>query len=154
MIQVREMSATRNSRMYKVEDKLMQKRGKYNSPHLNHQTTSKTINRAQDRRESCARKQSLTGGVLLTGSSSPIIKPASTADPSPVHPALLYPSTMIQLREMSATRVNKGKVKTNQIRSKYHAHSHLRKVPTMSTRPRQRRQCQPECQERVEAKPM
>ena len=59
-----------------------------------------------------------------------------------------------QLREMSATRVNKGKVKTNQIRSKYHAHSHLRKVPTMSTRPRQRRQCQPECQERVEAKPM
>ena len=33
MIQLREMSATRNSRMYKVEDKLMQKRGKYHSSH-------------------------------------------------------------------------------------------------------------------------
>ena len=33
MIQLREVSATRNSRMYKVEDKLMQKRGKYHSSH-------------------------------------------------------------------------------------------------------------------------
>ena len=65
---------------------------------------------------------------------------------------MLHPSAKIQLREMSATRVNKGKVKTNQIRSKYHAHSQLRKVPTMSAMPRQRRECQPECQERVEAK--
>ena len=63
-------------------------------------------------------------------------------------------STMIQLREMSTTRVNKGKVKSNQIRSKYHAHSQLRKMPTMSARPRQRRECQPECQEKVEAKSM
>ena len=101
-----------------------------------------------------ARKQSLSRGEPITGSSSPIKTPASTADLIPVRPALLYPSTMIQLREMSATRVNKGKVKSNQIRSKHHAHSQLRKVPTMSARPRQRRECQPECQERVEAKSM
>ena len=39
------------------------------------------------------RKQSLSRGEPIIGSSSPIKNPASTADPSPVRPALLYPST-------------------------------------------------------------
>ena len=65
---------------------------------------NKMTNRVKDRRKSFARKQSLPRGELLTGSSSPIIKPASTADPSPVRPALLYPSAKAQLGEMSATR--------------------------------------------------
>ena len=78
-------------------------RGKYHAhSQLREMPNMSTIPR--QRRESFARKQSLTRGGLLTGSSSPIKTPASTADPSPVRPALLYPSAKIQLREMSATR--------------------------------------------------
>ena len=42
-----------------------------------------------------------------TGSSTPMITPSSTADPSPVRPALLSPSAMTQLREISATRMHR-----------------------------------------------
>ena len=41
---------------------------------------------------------------LHSGSPSPISKPTSTADPSPVRPALQPPLTMIQSTVMSATR--------------------------------------------------
>ena len=40
----------------RVEDVSRQRRGKYRASHQNHQTSNKTINRAQDRRESSARK--------------------------------------------------------------------------------------------------
>ena len=59
---------------------------------------NKTNNRVRDRRQSLPRKE------LPAGSSSPITKPASTADPSPVRPALLYPSATAQSTAMSATR--------------------------------------------------
>ena len=82
-------------------------RGKYHASNRNHQTSNKTTTRVKDRRDSFARKPSLTRGELHTGSSSPIKKPASTADPSPVRPALLYPSAMIQSTAMSATRTSR-----------------------------------------------
>ena len=41
-------------------------------------------------------------------SPTPMMIPSSTADPSPVRPALLSPSAIIQLREMSATSMYKG----------------------------------------------
>ena len=75
-------------------------RGKYHASNRNHQTSNKTTTRVKDRRDSFARKQSLTRGGHLTGSSSPIKTPASTADPSPVRPALLPPPATTQFREM------------------------------------------------------
>ena len=50
MIQPREMSATRNSGMYKVEDKSMQRRGKYNSSHQLRETPTMST-RPRQRRE-------------------------------------------------------------------------------------------------------
>ena len=98
----------------RVESESRQVWSKYHPSHQNHQTPTKEnrdhtsqdlrveevfnkmTNRVKDRRKSFARKQSLPRGELLTGSSSPIKNPASTADPSPVRPALLYPSARIQ----------------------------------------------------------
>ena len=41
------------------------------------------------------------------GSPTTMIKPSSVADPSQIRPALLSPSAMTQLREMSATRMHR-----------------------------------------------
>ena len=49
---------------------------------------------------------------LPTRGSNPMITPSSNADPSPVRPALLPPSAMIQPREMSATRMHRRLVKS------------------------------------------
>ena len=59
---------------------------------------NKTNNRVRDRRQSLPRKE------LPAGSSSPITKPASPANPSPIRPALQPLSTITQFTAMSATR--------------------------------------------------
>ena len=45
---------------------------------------------------------------IPAGIPTPMKIPSSTADPSPVRPALLPPPAKIQPREMSATRMYKG----------------------------------------------
>ena len=64
-------------------------------------------NRARVRRKPFARRQNLPRRELPAGSSLPKTKPASTADTSPIRPALRLLSTMTQSTVMSATRVQK-----------------------------------------------
>ena len=61
-------------------------------------------NRARDRKKPLARRQNLPRRELPAGSSSPKTKPVSTADPSPIRPALQPLSTITQFTAMSATR--------------------------------------------------